>query len=174
MPKREERDLYSEAFEGNPYEDSTTEEMYESLMWGNAPTALYRINAPEPMATIGDIAKLKLKNPTAKRTYNFKEDDAPFLAVGKDSNQLYIVPKIDGEPIDIPELDLESDEWDYRGEVKETHYYSGKGEEEAYYYHPHQNPLPELYVHESGVAVLVAADNEGEPSYAVIKEGIIG
>jgi hypothetical protein len=175
MPKREERDLYGHAFEGNPYDNHTTEEMYESLRWDNSPNALYEIDAPEPMATIGDVAKLKIKNPVkGKRTYNFKEESAPFLAVGKDSNQLYIVPK-DGEyPLNVPELDLESDEWEFRGEVKETHYYSDKGEDNAYYYHEHQKPFPELYVHETGVGVLVPADNDGEPSYAVIKEGIIG
>lgn len=173
MPKREERDLYSHAFDSNPYEGSDPSDMYRSLRWGNEPTQEFNIEAGESMASIGDLARLD----TEHGSYEFDEEVAPFLAIGQDSNFLYVIPKEimqENPSPEIPEFDPSSPEWEDNGEVSETHYYSDKGEEDAYYYHEHQNPLPSLWTHESGVSVLIPADNEGDPSYAVAKEGIIG
>lgn len=170
MPKRSDRDLYSHAFNGNPYEDIDIEDMYGDIQWGKKPDNISIVDGPEDMATIGDIAKVKLED----GDIDFDED-VSFLAVGQDSNHLYIVPKQDKNPIEeIPEFDPDNEDWEDAGEVVETHYYSDKGDEPGYYYHTHENPYPNLWIHESGVGIIVPAEHDGEPSYAVIKEGIIG
>jgi hypothetical protein len=173
MPKREERDLYSHAFDGNPFEEFDAEEMFESLQWGNPVSNIYDIEAPEALATLGDLAKLD----SDFGVFDFDENDAPYLAVGNDSNYLFIIPKglirKNPNPV-IPIFNPSSPEWDEKGLVNETHYYSDKGNDEAYYFHEHQTPLPSLWQHKSGIAVLIPADNKGIPSYAVAKEGIIG
>jgi len=172
VPKRSERELYDHAFDVNPYEGLSLDEMYDSIQWGKNPEHIYPIDAPEPLASLGTLALLKTKS--AYGTMKYKEKNAPFLAVGQDTNCLYIVPRNkDGSPQDIPEFDPEI--WEAIGEVKATHYYSDKGNEEGYYYHDHESPYPVLFVHEStGIGMLVPVDMDGKPSYAVIKEGIIG
>lgn len=170
MPKRSDRELYPHAFAGNPYDYKTVEEMYDSIQWGKAPDNITEIDGPEDMASIGDIAKVKLED----RDLDF-EEGVSYLAVGQDTNTLYIVPKLENNPIEeIPEFDPDNEDWENLGEVSETHYYSDKGNEDGYYYHTHENPLPSLWAHDSGVGIIVPAENDGEPSYAVIKEGIIG
>jgi hypothetical protein len=173
MPKRSDRDLYTDAFNGNPYEGHSVEEMYNSIQWEKSPEALYDIDAPEPLVSIGLVAKLITDTEYGTPTY--KEKEAPFLAVGKDSNLLYILPKDnDGNPPEeIPEFDPEL--WRELGAVRETHYFSDKGYQNGYYYHEHEEPFPILFMHEpSGIGMLIPIDIDGKPSYAVIMEGIIG
>ena len=170
MPKRSERDKYSEAFEGNPFKGKSPRAVYKALQWGNNPRDMFDIEAPEPLVALGEVAKIVLQGGHKE---SISEKDAPFLALGTDSNNLYIIQRDEnGEPVDVP-LDLE--DYDLVGKVKSTHYYSNKGNEKAYYYHDHEKPYPLLYRHEaSGVCVLIPQDNNGSPSYAVAIEGIIG
>lgn len=170
MPKRSERDKYSHAFEGNPFHGKTPRDVYKSLQWGNEPRETFDIDAPEPLVNLGEVAKIKLADGHVE-TINDK--DAPFLALGTETNYLYIIQRDDNdEPVDVP-LDLE--DYECIGEVKSTHYYSSKGGEKAYYYHNHEKPYPLLYRDEdSGVCVYIPQDNNGQPSYAVAIEGIIG
>jgi hypothetical protein len=148
----------------------TPEETYSKLRWGNSPAESFDIEAPESMVTLGDVAQLITENGTAK----FSEDDAPFLAIGVETNRIYIVPKNGDLPVNIPEFS----ETTYQkiGEIEQTDYYSDKGGEEAYYYHEHEAPYPTLYMHEeSGVCVLIPAEmDDGSRSYAVGDEGVIG
>lgn len=162
-----ERDKYPrEYFEGNPYEAETPWEMYEKLRWGNASQETFEVDAPEAMATLGDVAVLDLGDCQIR----FDEDEAPYLAVGHESNRLYIVPADENGPVDIPEsgfVDL--------GEVRQIDYYSDKGGEAAYYYHEHEAPYPRLLIHPCGVMMLEPSEMEdGSRSFAVSDEGIIG
>lgn len=172
MPKRSERDLYSHRFDGNPYEGMNPYEIYESVKWGNNPANVYNIDAPEPVISLGELAKIV----TNEIEQDFSEKEAPYLAIGAESNYIYIIPKHNNKPLNkIPEFNPDSKEWQEKGYVEETHYYSDKGEEEAYYYHEHENPYPNIWFHKkSGVCILIPSDNDGKPSYAVAKEGIIG
>ena len=166
MPKRSDRTFYSDIFESNPFEDFDPEEMYKSLRWGNNPNEIFDIRAPEPLVTIGDLAQLKLSDQNLK----WDESEAPFLAVGKDSNCLYIIPKDEsGYPIQVPKsgyFEVDS--------VRQTDYYSDKGGEDAYYFHKHENPFPKLLVHQNGIAVIIPSEHKKKRSYAVGKDGIVG
>jgi len=170
MPKRSERDVYQASFSGNPYGDTPVEGMYKRLRWGNSPADSWEINGPEDMATLGELAKLYR---TARhRLCSFKEGAGPFVAVGKQSNIIYIVPRREnGSPVDVPD-DLEQ----YVGicEVSRIDYYSDKGGDICYYYHNHEAPYPCLYQHDCGVGILMPSDNNGERSYVVDDAGIIG
>lgn len=170
MPKRSERDKYSHAFDGNPFEGMNPIDVYKSIKWDNDPKDLFDIDAPEPLVALGEVAKICLLDGTEE---SISEDEAPFLALGTNSNSLYIIHKDEnGSPIDVP---LDFDKYKLIGEVKATHYYSDKGNEEAYYYHDHEEPYPLLYRHpKTGVCILLPQDNNGNPSYAVAREGIIG
>lgn len=154
-------------FEDNPFEDLSAEEMYEALRWGNEPAEVFDIDGPEDMATLGTVAMLDLAHGRA----TFTEEEAPYLALGTESNYLYIVPRVNGEPVDIPEGPYVA-----VGELQQTDYYSDKGGEEAYYYHEHEEPFPTLYMHlETGVCIVEPANMEdGSRSYAVGEEGVIG
>jgi hypothetical protein len=154
-------------FEDNPYDGLDAQAMYERIRWGNAPTETFEIDGPEDMATLGTVAMLDMEQGAVK----FGEDEAPFLALGTDSNRLYIVPIVDGEPMDIP-----SGPYVEIGEMFQLDYYSDKGGEDAYYYHEHEEPFPRLYMNlESGVCILEPAEMEdGSRSYAVSDEGVIG
>lgn len=167
MPERDK--FPREYFEGNPYEGESPEGTYQRVRWGNEPQEIFEIDAPEPLATIGDVALLGLEQGDVK----FSEHEAPFLALGTQSNVLYIVPKdSNGEPVDVP---CDGD-WEYVGTMDQIDYYSDKGGEDAYYYHEHEPPYPSLYVHRaSGVCMLVPSEcDDGSKSYAVGDEGIIG
>ena len=174
MPKRSERELYGDAFEGNPFEGADPLDMYGELQWDKDPEAVWEVDAPEPIVAIGDLAGFVWDDDDELELYH--EDDAPFLAVGRDSNVLYVVPKDnDGAPLEtIPEFNPRSSAWRRVGRVKQTDYYSNKGNEAAYYYHEHENPHPVVWEHESGVRVLVPSRHKGKRSYAVAKEGIVG
>lgn len=157
-----------EYFDGNPYEGETPEDAYKRLRWGNEPNEVFEIDAPEPMATIGTVAKLIADGGTVE----YSEGEAPFLAIGLETNKVYIVPmNQDGSPVNVPEgpyVDM--------GRIRQIDYYSDKGGEEAYYFHEHEEPFPFLCIHEtSGVALIEPEEMEdGSRSYAVGDEGIIG
>jgi hypothetical protein len=166
MPKRSEREIYGDIFDQNPFEDIDPKDMYRSLRWGNEPSEIFDIDSPEPLATIGDLARLKLSNNDLK----WDESEAPFLAVGRDSNALYIIPRDEkGNPLDIPDEGFHEVE-----NVKQTDYYSDKGGEDCYYFHKHENPYPTLLIHKNGVAIIVPRKHNKRRSYAVGKEGIVG
>jgi hypothetical protein len=165
MPERDK--FPKEYFEGNPYEDATPEQTYEQVRWGNEPTETFDIEAPEPLVTIGELAQVCTPNGNVQ----FSEYEAPYLALGTDSNKLYFVPKVGNSPVDIPDGPYE-----YIGIVTRLDYYSDKGGEDAYYYHDHEPPYPHLYQNrESGVCILIPSTcKDGSKSYAVGNEGIIG
>ena len=165
MPERD--NFPSEYFDGNPYETETPEGTYRRIRWGNEPSEVFSIEAPEPLATLGDVAQIC----TQSGSTGYSEDEAPFLALGTVSNRLYMVPKIGKNPVDIPDGPYE-----YVGTVIQLDYYSDKGGEEAYYFHEHEPPYPRLYMHlESGVCILEPQQLPGGGrSYAVGDEGVIG
>lgn len=165
MPERDK--FPQEYFDGNPYEENTPEETYERIQWGNSPRETFEVTAPEPLVTLGDVAQIC----TPKGNVKFSEDEAPFLALGTDSNKLYFVPKVGNEPVDIPD-----GPYHYIGIVTQLDYYSDKGGEPAYYYHEHESPFPHLYQErESGVCILIPSTcKDGSKSYAVGDEGVIG
>jgi hypothetical protein len=167
MDAMPERDKFPrEYFDGNPYEGETPEGAYRRIRWGNEPQEIFDIEAPEPLATIGDLAQLVMEDGTIQ----FLEHESPFVAVGTHSNVIYFVPKVDGKPMDIPDSGYE-----FAGFVSRMDYFSDKGGNDAYYYHDHEPPFPILYMHDSGVGMLVPSECEdGSRSYAVGDEGVIG
>jgi hypothetical protein len=173
MPKRSERKEYAEKFtEGNPYADTSAEHLYKELRWGNGPTDTYEIDGPEDMATMGIVAKLVLTD--VPRTVKFKEKDGPYLAVGLQSNYLYIVNRYDdGTPCNIQ---TDTEEYKCIGNIKQIDYFSDKNKEKAYYYHKHEKPYPFLYMSPDLMSCIVipAELDSGHPSYIVREEGIIG
>lgn len=173
MPKRSERDEFGDAFERNPFEDLDPLEMYGELQWDKDPEAVWEVEAPEPLVAIGDLAGLDWGGGELEL---WDEDNAPFLAVGRDSNALYVVPKdSSGAPLErIPDFDARDPAWRKLGVVHQTDYYSSKGDEDGYYYHNHEAPYPSVWEHDSGVRVVVPAKHKGKRSYAVGKAGIIG
>ncbi len=168
MPKRSDRQYFSDSFGSNPYDGENPREMYSRLRWGNNPVKAYSFNAPEPMATIGEVAKIRCKDGDL---CVFGENDGPYLAIGRDSNLLYVVPKrTDGSPFNVPENK-------YRSIIKiiGIDYFSNKGGEMVYYFHDHEPPYPTLMQHSSGVCFIQPAiTNDGLRSYVVDDAGIIG
>ena len=81
MPKRSERELYGDAFEGNPFEGADPLDMYGELQWDKDPEAVWEVDAPEPIVAIGDLAGFEWDDDELEL---YHEDDAPFLAVGRD------------------------------------------------------------------------------------------
>ena len=155
-------------FDGNPYEGVEPEEAYKRLRWGNEPSEVFEIEGPEDMATIGTVAKVI----TDRGTLSYSEDEAPYLAVGLQTNRVYIVPVKDGKPCSsIPDGPYEK-----LAQIHQIDYYSDKGGEEAYYFHEHEEPYPNIYLDEAtGVGVIEPEEMEdGSRSYAVGDEGIIG
>ncbi len=165
---------YSEVFDGNPFEDFAPIEMFEDLQWGNPVTNEWEFDAPEPMVALGELAGLGYEGKPAEL---FDDDGtAPFLAVGRDSNDLWVIPKAEnGGPVDVPEFDADDPDWREVGEVSQTDYYSGKGGEDGYYYHNHEGPYPVVWEHVDGCRyIMPAVTNDGMRSYAVGKAGIVG
>lgn len=162
-----ERDHYPrEYFEGNPYEGETPEATYKRLRWGNDPQETFTISAPEPLATLGDVAQICARQGSMK----FSEAQAPFLALGTYTNFLYFVPKQNGRPVNVPR-----GPYHYVDVIIRLDYYSDKGGEPCYYYHEHEAPFPLLYSSPRGVCLLVPATcSDGSRSYAVGDEGVIG
>ena len=170
MSKRSERDRYFHAFDDiQPFDGLDVYEVFDEIKWGNDPTEAYEINAPEPMAGIGTLAKLR----TSNGTFNYSEKNAPFLCVGTNTNLLYIIPRdIHGGPKNIPNPAKRI--YKLGPKVYRTDYYSDKGGEHGYYYHKHEKPFPYLLTHGSGVSILLPSNYDGMPSYRVIKDGIVG
>lgn len=173
MPKRSDRVEYGDAFEDNPFADLPPLEAFAELQWNKTPDAVWNIDAPEPLLAIGDLAGLDWGHDDFEL---FDESEAPYLAVGQDSNMLYIVPKsARGAPLErIPKFNPRSRAWAHLGSVRQTDYYSDKGDDPAYYYHNHERPYPHVWLHTSGVRVIVPAKHKGRRSYAVAREGIVG
>jgi len=160
-----ERDRYpKEYFEENPFEGENPEDIYRRIRWGKEPDSVREIEAPESLVSMGDAAMVIM---TGGLAYAFDEGEAD-LAIGSESNLVYIVPKGVEE---IPH-----DGYSYLGETSQVDYISVKGDEEGYYYHEHEPPYPTVFMHEeTGVLVVLPAEQEdGSRSYAVSDEGIIG
>lgn len=163
MPRRSDREEFKHAFGENPFEGKTPEEIYKLIQWGNNPTEIIEIDAPEAIISLGLLAKLYLTNGNCVK---FRKGSY-HLAIGENSNQLYAFPK--GNTT-IPQRG-----WEYTNvKVKRTDYHSKKGGEDCYYYHNHERPYPGLIFHPRGLYILVPQRFKGQRSYAVIKEGIVG
>jgi len=173
MPSRSDRDAYADIFDDNPFEDVDPLEVYGQLQWDKHPEAVWEIEAPEPLIALGELAAIDLRDLGADA---WDEHDAPFLAVGRDSNMLFSLPKDrDGAPPShVPKFNPDDPDWTFVGCVEQTDYYSDKGDEAGYYYHRHEKPYPQLWEHKDGCQVWVPSHHEGGPSYAVGKPGIIG
>jgi hypothetical protein len=144
MPTR--KDFPKKYFTDNPLEGDPVD-AYRRIQWGNEPTDILSIDAPEPLVALGNAAQLVLGD----RRLEFEEGEA-FIAIGVESNRVYILPKGTTE---VPEDGYES-----QGEVRQTDYVSGKGGEEAYYFHEHEGPFPDCLLHPSGVIVLEPIETE--------------
>lgn len=165
MPKRSDREVFDGAFDKNPFERKSPFQIYSILQWGNTPKKTFRIQAPEPIVCLGELAALY----TTDGDMEFDENKI-FIAVGAHYNILYFIPI--NKPIKhIPPINIKH--WKRGPRVRETHYYSDKGGDEAYYYHEHEKPFPTMWYRDN-VAILVPSNNNGKRSYAVIKEGIVG
>lgn len=156
--------------EANPFAGERPESAYERLRWGRAPGDVWEIDAPEPLITLGNIAKVYMAN---GRVFAYPDNGrSPFLVVGLESNCLYLIPRTgSGMPIDVP------DDWSnvrQVGRVRRTDYYSDKNDGDAYYYHDHERPYPTLILHPHGCAMLVPASTPQGRSYVVHDDGIIG
>ncbi len=157
-----------EYFQGNPLNGETPHGAYKRLQWGNEPKDTYRIEAPEPMSVLGELAKLWF--PGGKKQ-TFREGEL-FVSVGIKSNRVYFVPiGRGGRAVDFPKRFYQVIE--PISELKRTDYYSDKGGEPGYYYHDHEKPYPMLYGADDHF-VLMPAKHNGGRSYAVNDEGIIG
>lgn len=126
------------------------------------------MEAPEPMAVLGELAKLFF---VGGKKQSFLGGEL-YLAVGTKSNKVYLVPMDgSGAPIDFARDFKRKCEAIVR--VKRIDYYSQKGGESAYYYHDHEAPYPML-CGDGEHFVLEPAKHRGGRSYAVNDEGIIG
>lgn len=165
-----ERTRYAHLFEKNPFAGRNPREVFSLLHWGNTHSQEFVVDAPEPLVMLG-MTKL-LKGLTAH--FEFRDGEA-FLAVGNNSNQLYIIPRINNEPLSrIPSFSPRTST--FVDKIKQTDYLSTKGNnKEDYYFHKHERPYPGLWLnHAAGVGYLVPANHKNRPSYAVGKEGIVG
>ncbi len=168
MPRRGERHKFDPGiFTGNPLGGRTPEQAYALLRWGNPAREKFTINAPEPMVALGELAQLIAED--GARAQYADDHRSPFLAVGCATNLLYIVPRPNGRPLDVPVGPYEP-----RARLRQVDYYSDKGGEESYYYHRHERPFPTLFYSPSGVGIIVPANHKGMRSFAVAEGGIVG
>jgi hypothetical protein len=168
MPRRGERHKFPAGiFYGNPLEGRSPEEAYRLLRWGNATRQTFTIRAPEPLVSLGELAQLIADN--GERQQWSDDEAAPWLAVGHTTNLLYIVPRVNGRPLDVPHGPYAP-----RARIRQVDYYSDKGGEPAYYYHTHERPFPTLYTSPSGIGIIVPAPHRGGRSFAVAEGGIVG
>ena len=167
MPIRDK--FPAEYFDSNPFEGETPQRMYERLQWGNKPKHTWQIEAPEPMAVLGRLAKLKFAQTKTEQTFR---DYEYYVAVGASSNWVYLVP-IEGRarPASFPLKFLARVQ--RIATIKRIDYYSEKGQKEGYYFHDHEPPYPVLMEY-LGHYVLAPASHRSGRSYAVGVEGIIG
>jgi hypothetical protein len=165
-----ERLRYAHLFEGNPFANKDVQSTFSLLHWGNQFERTTEIDAPEPLVMLGMMAKFYSASAGGKE-FVFRKGEA-FLAVGHKSNVLYVIPRKNNKPADVPAIRNMSQNL---GKIRRTDYWASKGgTTEHYYYHDHEQPYPTLYVHESGAGYLRPATYKGRPSYAVGKEGIVG
>lgn len=165
-----ERKLYAHLFRGNPLGHLKPEEAFSLINWGNRSRNAFIVEAPEPLVMLGMAKLLVLKD----RQLHFRRGET-FLAVGHKSNELYLIPRVNDAPLKrIPAFSRK--ECKCVGAVLQTDYLSTKGQSgEHHYYHKHEIPFPRLWIHEkTQVGYLRAAIQNGRPSYAVGKEGIVG
>jgi len=165
MPTRDH--FPAKYFEDNPLEGEGPHGAYRRLQWGRNPRRSWNIEAPEPMAVLGRLAKIVFLG--GKRE-SFADWDF-YVAVGTNSNCVYLVPMEKRRPIPFPKDFLKSCE--DIAQIKQIDYYSEKGGDEGYYYHVHEKPYPMLMGCEDHF-VLKPARHNGGRSYAVNDEGIIG
>lgn len=164
MPKRSDRKVFPGVFGKNPFHGMNPEDIYKEIQWGNSPKEIIDIDAPEALISLGTLARLVFSDGALKFSKNKYN-----LAIGSNSNLLYIFPTWQNY---IPELD---ENWYGSFLVKEIHYYSDKGGEDCYYYHKHEKPYPLLLTYYDKTAHIIAPQKfNGQRSYAVIKEGIVG
>ncbi len=168
MPKRSERQIHAKSFGGNPYEGENPKRMYKRLRWGNEPSMTCEIDAPEPLVALGEVAKIRGVSGTIAE---YGEYEGPYLAVGRDSNLLYLIPCFnDGHPYKVPDSNFK-----LVTRLKGIDYYSDKGGELIYYFHDHEQPYPSLMQHKTGVCYIEPAVlPNGDRSYVVDDAGIIG
>jgi hypothetical protein len=162
---------YAHLFERNPFEGKDPREVFSLLHWGNKAANEFPVDAPEPLVMLG-MAALLISPDYVE--FRFSKGEA-FLAVGSNSNELYIIPRRGDGPLrTIPPFSKRTTQ--YATDIKQTDYLSMKGgDKEHYYYHKHEKPFPGLWLNDAaGVGYLRAANNKGKPSYAVGKEGIVG
>jgi len=166
MPKRSDRAIFAGAFSGNPFDGLSPEEIYKEIQWGNKPKKVVKINAPEPLVLLGHLACLVFSDNSGIEI----EENIINLAIGAYSNIIYLFP------INSKTITNFNNNWKKDKLIKETHYYSNKGNEECYYYHEHEKPYPRLYRHPKRANYIIAPQNfnGNQRSYAVIKEGIVG
>jgi hypothetical protein len=163
-----ERLKYAHLFSGNPFEGKDYGEVFSLLHWGNQYNHMIPIDAPEPLIMLGMMARFQLDG---GQELHFDDGEA-FIAVGHASNRIYVVPRKYNRPVNVPKFTVGLARV---GRVKRTDYLSTKGgAREHYYYHDHEEPLPTLYTHPTGVGYVRPAKHNGGPSYAVGKEGIVG
>lgn len=169
MPKRSDREVFEGAFDENPFENFSLEEIYNEINWGNKPKNIIDIESPEPLVALGFLAKIVYKDNTFE---DFKEGEV-HLAIGAYSNYIYLFPK---DSIQLPEFSEFDDDWQEIELVTETHYYSDKGGDESYYFHEHEKPYPALWRNNIfGIFILIPQTiSKNQRSYAVLKEGIVG
>lgn len=172
-----ERDKYPKKyFSGNPFEGKDAFAMYKELRWGEEWREAFEIDAPEDMAVLGYVSLIVVRTGATSskpQKVKWKKGKGPYLAIGRKSNGIYIVPREGGEPVNVP-----SDGYDHIGTAIRTEYWSDKGGEEALYYHDHEKPFPRIYFHEDSGCFYYKPARVGRGktarSYAVGKEGIIG
>jgi hypothetical protein len=166
--KMPERERYAHLFGGNPFANKNVQHTFSLLHWGNQFERATEIDAPEPLVMLGVMAKFVAHN----KELIFRKGEA-FLAVGHTSNMLYVVPRKNNAPANVPKFSRSTTK--LIGKISRTDYWAMKGgKTEHYYYHDHEPPYPSLYIHKSGVGYLRPALWNGKPSYAVGKEGIVG
>lgn len=155
-------------FESNPLEGSNPHEAYKRLQWGNSPRNTFKLEAPEPMAALGELAKLFY---VGGKVQSFREGEL-YVAIGTRSNCYYLVPMDgSGRPQDFPK-NFHS-QCEPMAVIRRIDYYSDKGGEAGYYYHDHERPYPTLYGCDDHFVCVPARHRRGR-SYAVNDEGIIG
>lgn len=164
MPKRSDRVVFNKHFDGNPFDGVDPQTIYKKLRWGNNPKKVIQVYAPEPIVGLGHLAKLFLEDGSVLNAKN-----KIHLAVGANTNFIYLFPN---KTTTIP---YHSEKWKSIGLVKQTDYYSDKGNEDCYYYHEHEAPYPILSkCPGKSIYMLIPQSFKGRRSYAVIKEGIVG
>lgn len=165
MPKRSDRLVYKKHFDGNPFDGMDPQKIYKKLKWGNKPKEIIEVYAPEPLVSLGYLAKLFMDDGTILKA----KGKHVHLAVGANTNFIYLFPR------GTKTIPYHSEKWKSIGLISQTDYNSDKGGEHCYYYHEHEAPYPILSkCPNKSIYMLLPQNFNGRRSYAVIKEGIVG